>query len=100
MRFVFRAVFWLLVVSIFMPPESRVFNLFDVPAPARVGYVSHDGSPDNALCDRNPDMCGAAGVAIDAAVQIGVAGLAYVQELLAPAPERVAARDERNGRSR
>ena len=93
MRFLFRAVFWLLVVSLFMPPESRVFNLVDLSPPARVGHASATGDTGDSVCDRNAEICDAAGAAIDVAVQIGVAGLAYVQELIAPEPERIASRD-------
>jgi len=94
MRFLFRAAFWLVVVSIFMPPESRVFNILEGAVPAYVGSASA-GTSEDSVCAQNDGLCEAAGAAIDVAVQLGVAGLAIVQEMIAPQEQQVAARDDR-----
>lgn len=94
MRFLFRAAFWLVVVSIFMPPESRVFNILEGAVPAHVGTASAGESGESA-CAKDDGLCQAAGAAIDVAVQLGVAGLAFVQEMIAPEEQQLAAREER-----
>jgi len=92
MMFIFRAVFWLFVVTVFMPPEQRVIDLGDFRLPRSLSVAAYDphsptafesASDEEAYCARNAATCAGVLSLLDSAVDAGVSGLEALQSELA-----------------
>jgi hypothetical protein len=81
--FVFRAAFWLVVLTLFLPPEYRPLPFVEFKLPERLGegnYARRDISlPANAYCEEHKDICESVADALDTITDVGLVGLGYVR---------------------
>mgnify|MGYP001590935560 CR=1 FL=1 len=92
MGFILKAAFWIGVVAFFMPPDHGNARIDWAPGESR----AYEGE----FCDRNADLCDAAGGALAATQDIAIEALTAVVETVASREpreddekdERVAAR--------
>jgi hypothetical protein len=83
LMFVFRAAFWLVVLTLFLPPQYRPLPFVEFKLPERLG----DGGearreisiPDNHYCQENKDFCVDVADALDTVTVVGLVGLGYVK---------------------
>ena len=79
----FRAAFWLLVLTLLLPPQYRPLPFVQFKLPERLGHGSHWRElavPDNHYCEENRETCLGIARTLDAITAAGLAGLGYVRE--------------------
>lgn len=81
--FLFRAAFWLVVLTLFLPPEHRPLPFIEFKLPARLGSNS-DGPramsiPDNSYCRENTETCESVATTLDQITAYGLVGLRAVR---------------------
>jgi hypothetical protein len=81
--FVFRAAFWLVVLTLFLPPQYRPLPFVEFKLPQRLGEGGEArreiSIPDNNYCQQNKDFCVDVADALDTVTAVGLVGLGYVK---------------------
>jgi hypothetical protein len=81
--FVLRAAFWLVVLTLFLPPEYRPLPFVEFKLPERLGegnYARRDISiPANDYCEEHKDVCESVAEVLDTITDVGLVGLGYVR---------------------
>lgn len=97
MRFVVKAVFWLFVVSMFMPSEdvrASLPELNDRLASARAQQQQQAKQPNKSLCERSPETCEAIA---ESRILTDIAGAAVetgVRHMMARPPQAESPEDQ------
>jgi len=80
--FLFRAAFWLVVLTLFLPPQYRPLPFVEFKLPERLGdggEAREISIPDNNYCHENKDFCVDVADALDTVTAVGLVGLGYVK---------------------
>lgn len=81
--FLLRSAFWLVVLTLFLPPEHRPLPFIEFKLPARLGENSSGpramAIPDNDYCRENTETCESVATTLDTITAYGLVGLRAVR---------------------
>jgi hypothetical protein len=96
--FVFRAAFWLVVLTLFLPPEYRPLPFVEFKLPERLGHGAQSRGdipiPNNHYCAEHEDVCVDVANALDAITAIGLVGLGFVKATIEADSDRITRGDD------